>query len=203
MMMGTTTMRSFLLAAPLAALALAGCISLSPKPPATLMMLTTAQPVAPGSTVTAKEGMSVTLYVPASPPELGGLRMPVKTQANAVAYLKDALWADAPARLFRTVLAETITSRTGRVTLDPRQYALAPGARLSGRLSEFGLDAGTNQVVATYDAALVRKEGAPLESRRFQAKVPVASQQPASVAAGLSTAANRIAGEVADWIGAS
>ena len=187
---------ALLLAAPLA-----GCISLGEDPPKSLMTLSTAQPIGAGQAMTAAEGSSVTVYIPSAPPELGGLRVPVKAGANAVAYLKDAQWADAPNRLFRALLAETITARTGRVTLDPRQYVLAPGLRLSGRLTDFGLDAAGGRVVATYDATLVRRDGQPLETRRFTAAVPVAVQDSTGVAAGLSQAANQIAGEVADWIG--
>ncbi|WP_253201340.1 ABC-type transport auxiliary lipoprotein family protein [Sphingomonas quercus] len=194
-------MRSPLLAAALA-LPLAACISFGAKPPPTLMTLSNASPLAPGQSVTAREGTSITIYVPSAPPELGGLRVPVKAGPNAVAYLKDAQWGDAPTRLFRNLLAETITAKTGRVALDPRQYVLAPGARLSGRLVDFGMDAGTGQVTATYDAMLVRKEGATLESRRFQAKAQAATQDAPGVAAALSQASNQIAAEVADWVGA-
>lgn len=192
--------RNALIAA-LSSLPLAACISFGAEPPPSLMTLSTAQPIGAGQAMTAREGTSVTVYAPSAPPELGGLRVPVKAGANAVAYLKDAQWADAPQRLFRTLLAETITARTGRVTLDPRQYVLAPGMRLAGRLSEFGLDAAASRVVATYDASLVRREGQPLETRRFTAAVPVATQDASAIAAGLSQASNQIAGEVADWVG--
>ncbi len=185
----------------LLALPLAACISFGAKPPPTLMTLASASPLPAGRTLVAREGSSVTVDFPSAPPELGGLRVPVKTGANGVAYLAGAQWADAPTRLFRTLLADTITARTGRVALDPRQYALAPGMRLGGRLRDFGLDAGTSQVVATFDAALIRKDGGALETRRFQATAPVAAQDATTVAAALSQASNQIAGEVADWVG--
>ncbi len=146
-----------------------------------------------------KEGASVTVYVPSALPELGGLRVPVRTEANAVAYLKDAQWADAPTR--------PVPHRAGRddhVEDRARRARSAPICAVAGRApvrpaQRVRVDVAGSQVVATYDAALVRKEGAPLESRRFQAKVPVSSHHAASVAAGLS-AANRAAGEVADWV---
>lgn len=185
----------------LALLPLAGCISLGEKPPPSLMTLEPATPVAAGPALVSREGTSVTVYVPQAPPELGGMRVPVRAAPGQVSYLKDARWADSPARLFRDVVAETIRARTGRVALDPRQYVLSPGYRLSGVLTDFGLDATSGQVVATYDASLIRKDGGPLESRRFQAKLPATSQDSAGVQAALSQAANRIAAEVADWIG--
>lgn len=193
------TVRHFSIA--LMVLPLAGCISLGTKPPATLMTLAPAATQPAGQAMIAREGTSVVVYVPGAPPELGGIRVPVKAGANAIAYLKDAQWADVPARLFRNLLAETITARTGRVTLDPRQYTLAPGLRLSGRLTDFGLDATSGQVTATYDATLIRKDGGALETRRFQSSMPVAAQDSASVAAALSQASNTIAAQVADWIG--
>ena len=107
------SMRNALIALALS-LPLAGCISFGDKPPPTLMTLSTAQPIGAGQAMTAREGTSVTVYVPTAPPELGGLRLPVKTGANGVAYLKDAQWADVPSRLFRTLLAETIRAAVAR-----------------------------------------------------------------------------------------
>ena len=48
-----------------------------------------------------------------------------------------------PAHLFRDLLAETIRARTDRPVLDPRDYHLAPGLRLTGRIQQFGLDGDT------------------------------------------------------------
>lgn len=188
---------------PLAALTLplAGCISFGAKPPSTLMTLQPATALPAGPAMIAREGTSVTVYVPTTPPELGGLRVPVRAGPTAIAYLQNAQWADVPARLFRNLLAETITGKTGRVALDPRQYVLAPGQRLAGRLTDFGLDAAAGQAVATFDATLIRKDGGLLETRRFQARLPVATQDGPGVATALSRASNRIADEVADWIG--
>jgi cholesterol transport system auxiliary component len=188
--------------AALGAATLSACVSFGAKPPPTLMTLHTAAPLAPGAGITARPGASITVAVPAVPPELGGLRVPVRAGPNAIAYLRNAQWGDAPARLFRNLLAETIAARTGRVTLEPRQYLLAPGAQLTGRLVDFGLDATTGQAVATFDAMLVRQAQGALESRRFQAKAPAAAQNAAGIAAALSQASNQIASEVADWVGA-
>jgi len=55
--------------------------------------------------------------------------------------------------------------------------------------------------VITYDATLTRPNGAGVETRRFEAKVPVPEAKPAPVAAALNQAANQVAQEVADWIG--
>ncbi len=51
------------------------------------------------------------------------------------------------------------------------------------------------------DAALIRADGTKLEKRRFEARIPVAeiAAQPVSVA--LNDGANKVAAEVADWVG--
>jgi cholesterol transport system auxiliary component len=84
--------------------------------------------------------------------------------------------------------------------LDPRQYSFDPGTRLTGQLQSFGLDSGRMEVVAVFDAALARKADS-VETRRFEARVPVAAADAASVAPALNQAANQIAAEVARWVG--
>lgn len=189
----------FLLVA--AALPLAGCVSFGEKPPATLMTLTADSEIRPGQTVPARDGTAVTVLVPTVPQALNVLRVPVQTGETSIAYLKDAQWVEPPARLFRNLLAETIAVRTGRPVLDIRQYSLAPGARVSGRLQKFGLDGQSKQVVVVYDAALARGGVDRVETRRFEAKAPVSSEDGPGVSAALNRAANQVAVDAADWIG--
>jgi cholesterol transport system auxiliary component len=125
--------------------------------------------------------------------------MPVTT-GQSVTYLKDAFWVDTPDKLFTRLLSETIAARTGRVVLDPLQFSFNPGHRLTGQLHNFGLDASAMEAVVTYDAALAR--GAEtVTTRRFEARVPVAAATRAAVAPALNQAANRVALDVAAWIG--
>lgn len=182
-------------------LPLAGCVSFGEKPPATLMTLSAETSQAIGATRVAKDGQAVAVVPPSVPQALNVLRVPVQTGPTSIAYLKDAQWVEPPNRLFRNLLAETIASRTNRPVLDVRQFSLSPGIRLTGRLQQFGLDATSRQVVVLYDANLARS-GADLETRRFEARVPVSDEHPQSVAAALNRAANQVAIEVADWIGA-
>ncbi|WP_380872822.1 hypothetical protein ACFB49_37270 [Sphingomonas sp. DBB INV C78] len=183
-------------------LPLSACISFGEEPPSTLLTLTPDSSFAAGQTRTAGDGRAVAVIPPSVPQSLNVLRVPVQTGATSIAYLKKAQWVEPPSRLFRNLLAETIAAKTGRPTLDMRQYSQAPGLRLGGRLQQFGLDATQGQVVVQYDASLARGGTAPLETRRFEARVPVASEDAQSVAAALNRAANQVAGEVADWIGA-
>ena len=190
-----------LAAAIAAALPLAGCISFGAKPPASLLSLTADSTLPAGTARTARDGQTVIVLVPTVPQELATPRVPVHSSPTAVAYLKDAQWIDVPNRLFRELLGETIAGRSARVVLDPRQAALAPGMRLGGRLVEFGLDAPSNSVVAIYDATLARGDKQPVETRRFEARVPVSAQTVAAVAPALNQAANQIAVEVTVWVG--
>jgi len=183
-----------------AAFALAGCLSFGSKPPERLITLVpdTALPAQTSRTATAAE--AITVVTPTVPQELNTLRIPVRTGGTELAYLKDVQWVEMPAALFGRLLSETIGAATGRVVLDPRQFALDPGIRLAGSLQMFGLDATSMEVVAVYDAALARGENR-VETRRFEARIPVARDDAAAVGPALNQAANRIAADVAAWVG--
>jgi cholesterol transport system auxiliary component len=184
-----------------AALPLAGCISFGPKPPPTLMSLHAVTPVAAGASRTSDDAHAVAVTVPAAPPTLGTQRVMVQAGPNSIAYLKNGMWAAAPAVLMRNLLAETISAKTGRFVPDTRLPGVQPDTRLSGTLSEFGLDGAGMAVIITYDATITRSGSPKIETRRFSARVPVTSADPQPVGAGLDQAANQVAGEVADWIG--
>lgn len=182
------------------ALALSGCISFGADPPDSLLTLTPASSVAAQTSRTASAGEAVTVVVPSVPQALRTNRVPVRTGATAVAYLKDAQWVEMPAPLFGRLLSETIAARTGRVVLDPAQFTFDPGVRLTGQLQSFGVDADRMEAVVLYDAALAR--GADqVETRRFEARVPVAAVDVAAVGPALNQAANQVAADVAGWIG--
>ena len=193
------------LPAPLFAIAalapLAGCVSFGPKPPASLMTLTASSPLTAGAARTTDDKHAVSIALLSVPPALATQRVMVADGPVAVAYIKGALWAAQPAMLFRGLLAETITVRTGRVVPDQRQLTTTPDTRLSGQLSECGLDAQARAVIVTFDAAISRSGSETLETRRFQTRVPVSGATEAAVAPALNQAANQVASDVADWIG--
>ena len=56
------------------------------------------------------------------------------------------------------------------------------------------------EAVLIYDAAVSRGKDA-VETRRFEARVPVAALDAASAPAALNQAANQVAAEVAAWVG--
>jgi cholesterol transport system auxiliary component len=181
-------------------LPLAGCVSLSPKPPKQLLTLDAQTPRPVGTTRSAASGETVTIYVPLALPPISSTRVPVYSGGHAVAYVKDALWADSPARQFQRVLSETVSARSNRVVLDIRQYTADPGLRVQGTLQRFGIEAGPpGMAVVVYDAVVMREAGA-IETRRFEGRAPVAVIDALSAGAALNVAANDVAVQVADWI---
>jgi len=184
-----------------ATLPLSGCISLGPKPPPRLMTLAATAPLPPGPAITTGDKQAVQIARLSAIPALGTQRVLVTDGPTAIAYLKGGLWSAAPADLFRGLLAETITVRTGRVVTEPRLLQIQPDTRLAGQLSAFGLDGPGNAVTVTFDATLSHDGSDQIQSRRFSARMPVSSEQPEAVAAALNQAANQVAAEVADWIG--
>jgi cholesterol transport system auxiliary component len=185
----------------LAALTLSGCISFSPKPPPRLMALSATTPLAAGTAITTGDARAVQIARLSAIPALVTQRVLVSDGPTAIAYLKGGLWSAAPTDLFRSLLAETITVRTGRVVTEPRLLQIQPNTRLAGQISAFGLDGPGHSVTVTFDATLSHQGSEQIQSRRFTANRPVASEQPEAVAAALNQAANQVAGDVADWIG--
>ena len=189
--------RSF--AAPLAALALAGCFGGAKVPP----VLLTLSPESAAPTELARAasaGEAVTIDVPIVAKELKSVRVPAQVGATSVAYVKDLQWVDTPDRLFQQLLSETVTRTTGRVVLDPRQSSLDPGLHVTGVLQRFGYDAAEGNVVVIYDGALSTAGGTRVETRRFEARAP-ADGTASTVGPGLNRAANQVAIEAAKWIG--
>jgi cholesterol transport system auxiliary component len=196
--------RMLRLAAPMAlALSLGACAGLlggGGKTPPWLLTLTPQAP-APGNIArTAGPGEAVTIDTPVIPKEIRTNRVPVHSGPIAIAYVKDLTWVDTPDKLFQDLLTETVTRTTNRVVLDPNQSTLDPGVTVSGNLSRFGYDAQEGMVVVRYDAAMTRAGGTGVTTRRFEAREP-ADGTASSVAPAINAAANRVAIEVAQWVG--
>jgi cholesterol transport system auxiliary component len=185
-----------------AALPLAGCISFGAKPPPSLMTLETAAGPAVGSEQNSAKARSITIQLPTTPASIAGARVPVQATPTTIAYVKDAQWAEPPARLFARLLSDTVSARGNMVVLSPVQSIGDPSATLAGELRRFGLDATSRDAVVTYDAALTRVGSQSVEKRRFEARVPVAAIDAANAATAINQAANRVAADVAAWVAA-
>jgi len=182
-------------------LPLAACISFGGKPPRTLMTLTTAVPLPVNETSSSRKSPTITIQVPSVPQALASARVPVQTGATSIAYVKDALWAEPPARLFARLLSDTIASKTGRVVLSGAQAFGDPGAKLAGELRSFGIDEASSEAVVQYEAVIARGPGRVYEKRRFEAREPISTVSADTVGPAINRAANKVAADVADWVG--
>lgn len=170
------------------------------KAPPWLLTLTPQAPAPESIARSAGPGETVTIDTPVIPKEVRTTRVPVHEGPIAIAYVKDLTWVDTPDRLFQDLLSETVTRMTNRVVLDPSQSTLDPGVTVSGNLSRFGYDVQEGAVIVRYDAATSRAGGTAVATRRFEAKEP-ADGTAATVAPAINTAANRVAMDVAQWVG--
>ena len=193
--------RALLLALPLLAASLSGCISFGGKPPKSLLTLTAAATLPVGESQRSNVAATITIAVPSLPQELASSRIPVHSGGTAIAFVKDAQWVERPSQLFQRLLGDTITANTGRLVLSSRQSMLDPGAYLMGELRRFGVEEETKEAIVTYDAALVRGPESVVEKRRFEARVPVTAIEAAPAGTALNQAANQVAAQVAEWVG--
>jgi cholesterol transport system auxiliary component len=180
---------------------LSGCISFGAKPPPSLLSLSSAVSVPAGQTQSSATAPTITILVPGAAQAIAGTRVPVQASQTSIAYVANAQWVEPPNRMFVRLLIDTVPARTGRIVLSSAQSFSDPGAVLSGELRNFGVDAGTNEAVVTFDGSLIRVSGKVVEKRRFEARVPVSAIAAGPVGTALNQAANTVAGEVADWVG--
>ena len=185
-------------AAVAAVLALAGCISLGGKVPDRLLNLTAASTAPAGATASGSSATALTVLDIEAPQELDVARVPVRISGSSLAYLKGAQWVERPARLFQHLLAETLRAHgNGLVT---EGDGLSHGIVLSGRLIDFGYDAGSGAVVVRYDAVRRFPDGT-IQTHRFEASEPNVAARAEEVGPALDHAANKLAKAVADWVG--
>jgi cholesterol transport system auxiliary component len=182
-----------------ALLALGGCVSFGGKAPKTLMTLTTSAAVPTETVRQASDDNTVLILTPTATAAVATVRIPVYDGATMLSYVADGAWNEPPARAIQRLLSETVTARTAKVVLDPRQFGASPAMRLSGQLQRFGIDPGAMQAVVIFDAQLSRAAG-KVETRRFVAKSPVATIDAPQSGAALNRAANDVAAQVADWV---
>lgn len=182
-----------------ACLALPGCISLGAKPPEQLIRLTPDESAPAGAQISGQLSEAIVVLDPESDRSLDTPRVPVKIDASSLSYLKDAFWTEKPTRQMRTLLAETLRARTGRLVVEGLDYEGRGLIQVGGRLLAMGYDVPTRSVIVRLDVA--RSEGkGPITTRRFEAVVPDVKPEAAAVAPALNRAANDVAKQAADWI---
>lgn len=183
------------------ALLVSGCIRIGAEPPEQLLSLRTNASPQGGQTFDAAAEQSIAVMPPLTPRAFDNARVAVRADATSFAYVKGAVWADTPRRMFGALLADTIAAQTGRLVVNPAQFSRPSNMQLTGALVDFSIDARAMQAVVTYDATLVSATDPVVKRRRFTATAPVTRIDASSVAAPLSAAANDVARQVADWIG--
>lgn len=181
-------------------LALSGCVSLGgAEPPESLLTLTPTTSAPAGAAISAARGEVLALHEPAVPAELDVLRVPVRIDDSSLAYLKDAVWVERPAHLFRRLLAETIRTQGERVVLASGDPAARGSLQMRGTLSQFGYDATQSAVIVRFDATLLGSDGM-VRQQRFEAIETGIAADASSVGPALNSAANNVARQVADWL---
>lgn len=181
------------------AMPLAGCISLGGETPDQLLTLTPAQVAPAGASTTAPANAALAVLEPTAGQRLDVTRVPVQTSDSSLAYLKDAVWVEKPARLFQSLIVETIRAKGNRLVVREEDLGQSAVATLSGRLLDMGYDVASGSVVVRYDGVLQRADG-QVQTRRFESRVPAAAEATA-VAPALNQAANEVADQVAEWVG--
>ena len=197
--MTNKSIRSALLVATLAP-SLAACVSFGAKAPPSLLVLTATSSVKNGAIQSGTTSDALIILQPEVPQKINTNRVPVQVDNSSIAYLKDAVWADKPARMMQMLLMETVSAKTGRLVLNEVDAGGKAQQFLTGSLIEFGIDASAMEALVVYDAVkLVR--GQIVEKKRFEARSPVSSVEATPAGAALNQAANTVAAEVAAWVG--
>ena len=191
---------SALLAAVAGAALLSGCISFGEDPPERLLTLTPQARIEAGASREGAINASLAVIEPNTSQRLNVNRIPVSTTGSSLAYLQDAFWVEKPAKLFRSVLAETIRAGGKRFVVDGGDLAYAAPVQLTGELVEMGYDAPSSSAVVIYDAVLVNAAG-DLRTQRFEHRVDGVRPEALDVGRALNEATNAVAAEVAAWVG--
>lgn len=197
-MMFSTVFGPRIVALPLI-LALGACVSFGGKAPVSMLVLTADNVMTPGVARTALATEALVIQTPVVPRKLDTNRIPVQIDASSIAYLKDAFWADKPARLMQSLLVETVSAKSDKLVLNEVDAGGKAARLLSGSLIEFGIDASSNEAIVIYDAVKIIR-GSATEKRRFEARKRVAAIAAAPAGAALNSAANNVAVQIADWV---
>lgn len=180
---------------------LAGCVSFGGKAPPTMLVLTPESMVQGGTQQSGDAAQALVVLAPDTPRKIDTNRVPVQLDDSNIAYIKDAVWADKPARLMQSLLMEIIAAKTGKLVLNEIDAGGKATRFLSGSLLEFGIDESRHEAVIVYDAVKLER-GQVVQKQRFEAREPVGEKieaRPSGEA--LNAAANKVADQIAAWVG--
>ncbi len=183
-----------------AALALSACVSIGGKAPPQLLDVRADVAPKDGAKWAGTVQTATVITAPRLPRKLDTDRVPVQYDGTNIAYLTDAHWVEKPDRLMQRLLTETLSAGGGRLILDPFMAGGRQAETLDGELIDFGVNADKSEVVIIFDAIWTRD--GKVQKRRFEAHERVGGEVlPATVAPAMNRAANRLAQDVAAWMG--
>jgi cholesterol transport system auxiliary component len=180
-------------------LALTGCISLGGPPPESLLTLSPTTRAPAGDGAAGADRPVIAVLSIDTPAKLDVLRVPVAVTDTELAYLQEAFWVEKPARLFRRLVGETIRARGAAMVVDGDDTSTLATMRVRGTLIDMGYETAGSAAVVRFDAVRIDGEGT-VTTRRFEARETGVPAEGRAVGAALNVAANRVAGEVADWV---
>ena len=178
--------------------ALGGCVRIGAKPPGTFLTLTPDAAPTAGATSSGMLGDATVVLEPSAAASISVLRIPVQIDASNVAYIRGAQWVERPSRAFQHLLADTLRTRAKGLVVETDRATT--GTRIGGQLLAMGYDAPTRSAVVRFDAMKWRPDG-KIETRRFESAVRGIDPSPNEIGPALNQAANKVAGEIADWVG--
>jgi len=185
----------------LLALPLAGCLGgLGGKAPDELYTLTPARVAPAGAGTTAQAASALAILEPSVGQRLNVTRIPVQMSDSTLAYLKDAVWVEKPARLFQNLVVESVRARGNRLVVREGDLGYNAITQLSGQLLDMGYDVASGSVVVRYDGVLQSPDG-QVRTHRFESRVSGVAAEADAVGPALNQAANDVADQVAEWVG--
>lgn len=195
--MSASMTRTFALSLALLA-ALSGCVRIGAKPPGTFLTLTPDAAPTAGATSSGTLGEATVVLEPSAAASISVLRIPVQIDASNVAYIRGTQWVERPSRAFQHLLADTLRARGKGLVVETDRATT--GTRIGGQLLAMGFDAQTRSAVVRFDA-MKWLAGGKIETRRFESSVRGVDPSPNEIGPALNQAANKVAGEIADWVG--
>ncbi|GEO00539.1 hypothetical protein NSE01_23710 [Novosphingobium sediminis] len=177
--------------------ALGGCVRIGTKPPGTYLTLTPDAAPTAGAASSGTLGEATVVLEPAAAASISVLRVPVQIDASNVAYIRGAQWVERPSRAFQHLLADTLRARGKGLVVETDRATT--GTRIGGQLLAMGFDAPTRSAVVRFDAMKWQPDGR-IETRRFESTVRGIDPEPGEIGPALNQAANKVAGEIADWV---
>ncbi len=177
---------------------LGGCVSILPEPvvPDALVSLPAARATAPAAPLRA----DVNIYPPDASTAFAGLDMAVRDNQEIV-YLKDMKWADVPARLLQSALANALSAGQGPGRASTAQLGVRTDYDVRWRLVDLSVGKGAGKAVASAQVSVVgSRDRRTVAQRSFTAEATSVSSAPRDRAAALAVAAQSLADQVAAFV---